>query len=287
MAGRYRTIAFQGVRGAYSDLACRNMFPDLETVPCTTFEEAFGAVESGAADLGMIPIDNTLAGRVADVHHLLPKSKLHIIAEHFEPIRHALLGVRGAKITDLKTVHSHIHAIPQCRKIIKELGLTAKVQGDTATAAQEVANRNDKTQAAIASTVAGEIYGLDVLRDNIQDEDHNTTRFLVLSRDNIRPVADGKTAFVTSFFFEVRNIPAALYKAMGGFATNGVQMTKLESYIDAGFGVARFFAEVSGHPDDRPLGLALEELAFFAKDIRIMGIYPAGAYRSLKNAPSP
>lgn len=273
-----KTIAFQGALGAYSDIACRSMFPALTTLPCATFEDAFRAVQDSSADLGMIPIDNTLAGRVADVHHLLPHSSLHIIGEHFEPIRHTLLGVKGAKLGDIKDVYSHIHAIPQCRNVIRELGLKAHVHGDTASSAKDVADWNDKTKAAIASSLAGEIYGLDILKDNIQDEDHNTTRFLVLSREDKRPAVNpGK--IMTSFFFEVRDIPAALYKGLGGFATNGVQMTKLESYVAENFGVARFFAEVIGHPSERPLGLALEELAFFAKDIKIMGVYPGHPFR--------
>lgn len=274
-------IAFQGAPGAFSDMSCRAVFPKMETVPCETFEDAFKAVESGATDLAMIPVDNTLAGRVADVHHLLPAKDLYIIGEHFQPISMCLLGLKGSKISDLTDVHSHVHALPQCRKVIKELGLKPHIHADTAGAAQEVSHMNDKTQAAIASRLAGELYGLEILKEGIQDAQDNTTRFLILSRDMHRPKRD-EDVTITSFFFEVRNIPAALYKAMGGFATNGVQMTKLESYIDPQFTVARFYAEVLGHPDDKNLGNALEELAFFAKNLRVMGSYKAHPFRALK-----
>lgn len=274
-----RKISFQGAHGAYSDIACREVFPDLETVPCDTFEEAFSAVRDGATDLAMIPVDNTLAGRVADVHHFLPKSGLSIIGEHFLKIEHALLGVKGAKIADLKHVHSHLHALPQCRKIIKELGLKPHVHADTAGAASEVAEKNDPQHAAIASTLAGKIYGLDLLRPDVQDADHNTTRFLVLSREPSVPKLDEKTTYITSFIFSVRNIPAALYKAMGGFATNGVNMIKLESYVNPQFQVAQFYVDVIGHPESRPLQLAMEELGFFAKEVTILGTYAAHPYR--------
>ncbi len=274
-----RTIAFQGAHGAYSDMACREMFPNLTTIPCLTFEDAFRTVQNGDADLGMIAVDNTLAGRVADVHHLLPKSDLHIIGEQFLTVRHALLGTPDSTLETIKAVHTHIHAIGQTRKAMKELGIVPTVHVDTAGAAREIGEKGDRTQAAIASTLAAEIYGLKILRENIQDEDHNTTRFLVLSRDEKFPAPNSGEMIMTSFFFEVRDIPAALYKAMGGFATNGVQMSKLESYVDRNFGVARFYAEVVGHPHERPLGLALEELAFFAKDIKIMGVYPAHPFR--------
>ncbi len=274
-----RKISFQGAHGAYSDIACREVFPDLETVPCDTFEEAFAAVQGGATDLAMIPVDNTLAGRVADVHHFLPKSGLSIIGEHFLKIEHALLGVKGAKIADLKHVHSHLHALPQCRKIIKELGLKPHVHADTAGAASEVAEKNDPQHAAIASTLAGKIYGLDLLRPDVQDADHNTTRFLVLSKEPSVPKLDDKTTYITSFIFSVRNIPAALYKAMGGFATNGVNMIKLESYVNPQFQVAQFYVDVIGHPESRPLQLAMEELGFFAKEVTILGTYAAHPFR--------
>ncbi len=277
----YKKISFQGFKGAYSDLACREVFPKLETVPCNTFEEAFQALQSGATDLAMIPVDNTLAGRVADVHHLIPKSGLHIIGEHFLKIEHALIGIKGASIEGLKHVHSHIHALPQCRNIIKELGLIPHVHADTAGAAQEISNKNDPAHGAIASTLAAEIYGLDVLRRNVQDADHNTTRFVVLSRDENVPAYDEKTIFITSFIFSVRNIPAALYKALGGFATNGVNMVKLESYVNPQFQVAQFYLDVVGHPHQDSLRLAMEELGFFAKEVTVLGTYQAHARRGL------
>ena len=275
-----RKISFQGAHGAYSDIACREVFPNMETVPCDTFEEAFAAVQTGATDLAMIPVDNTLAGRVADVHHFLPKSGLSIIGEHFVKIEHALLGVKGATIKDLKHVHSHLHALPQCRKVIKELGLKPHVHGDTAGAASEVAEKNDPQHAAIASTLAGEIYGLTVLRGDVQDADHNTTRFLTLSREPSVPKLDTKVTYITSFIFSVRNIPAALYKAMGGFATNGINMIKLESYVNPQFQVAQFYVDVIGHPESRPLQLAMEELGFFAKEVTNLGTYPAHPFRA-------
>lgn len=276
-----KKIAFQGFLGAYSDLSCRTIFPDMQTVPCETFEEAFAAVQGKVADLAMIPVDNTLAGRVADVHHLLPKSGLHIIGENFLPIQHALLGIKGATAEGLKDVHSHLHALPQCRKIIKELGLKSHVHADTAGAAQEVAQRQDKTQAAIASTLAAQIYGLEILKENVQDANHNTTRFLILSREADVPRYDPETLYITSFLFAVRNIPAALYKAMGGFATNNINMVKLESYIDPQFQVAQFFVDVVGHPESRPLQLAMEELGFFASEVTPLGTYPAHPFRGL------
>ena len=275
----YKAISFQGAIGANSDLACRAMFPGMETVPCHGFEDAFNAVNDGRADLAMIPVDNTLAGRVADVHHLIPKRNLHIIGEYFLPIRMALMGVRGAKIEDLRHVHSHIHALPQCRKVIQKLGLEQHVSADTARAAQEVAERDDKTHAAIAAEMAAGIYGLDILQKDVQDTESNTTRFLVWSREPAVPANTPDTLIMTSFMFHVRNIPAALYKALGGFATNGVNMTKLESYVDEHFQAAQFLCDVEGHPDSANLKLALEELAFFAREVRILGTYPAHPFR--------
>ncbi len=275
-----KKISFQGAHGAYSDIACREVFPGLETMPCNTFEEAFAACQNGDAYLAMIPVDNTLAGRVADVHHFLPKSGLSIIGEHFLKIEHALLGVKGSTIGGLKHVHSHLHALPQCRKVIKELGLTPHVHADTAGAASEVAERGDKEHAAIASKLAAEIYGLEVLRGDVQDADHNTTRFIILSKTPDVPAYEADKTYVTSFTFTVRNIPAALYKAMGGFATNGVNMVKLESYVNPHFQVAQFYVDVIGHPEQRPLQLAMEELGFFAKEVTILGTYPASGFRA-------
>lgn len=274
-----RKISFQGTSGAYSDLACREVYPALETLPCNTFEEAFAAVQTGQADLAMIPVDNTLAGRVADVHHLMPKSGLSIIGEHFLKIEHALLGVKGTSVENLRHVHSHLHALPQCRNIIKELNLEAHVHVDTAGAACEVAKKGDPAHAAIASRLAARIYGLDVLRTNVQDADHNTTRFVILSSAPSVPEMDENVTYITSFIFSVRNIPAALYKAMGGFATNGINMVKLESYVNPQFQVAQFFVDVIGHPESRPFQLAMEELKFFARELTILGTYTAHPFR--------
>ncbi len=279
---KVKNVAINGIEGSNSDLARRLVLPDYALYPCMTFEEAFTALEDGTVDRALIPIDNSLAGRVADVHYLLAHAKFSIIGEHFQPIRHALLGLPSTDLSRAKDVYTHVHAIPQSRKLIKELGLRPHAYPDTAAAARAIAEWGDETKLAIAPPLCADIYGLKILRDNVQDSDDNTTRFLILSRDKwIRPA--GFTApIITSFYFEVRNIPAALYKALGGFATNGVQMIKLESYVDASFNVARFYGEVLGHPDDRPLGLALEELAFFAKDIRLMGSYPAHEFRGIK-----
>ena len=272
-------IAFQGALGAYSDLACREVFPTLATLPCAGFEDVIAAVRRGRAKLAMLPIENSVAGRVADIHHLMPDSGLHIIAEHFQRVNHHLLAPKGATLKGLKTVRSHVHALSQCRALIRKLGLTAIVVADTAGAAAEVAERGDPSEAAIASALAGEIYGLVSLKRNIEDAEHNTTRFLVMAREPQRPKR-GNGLIVTTFVFRVRNVPAALYKAMGGFATNGVNMTKLESYMLGGrFTATQFYADVEAHPDDRPLKLALEELRFFSREVRILGVYPGHPFR--------
>jgi prephenate dehydratase len=274
-----KTIAFQGLPGAYSDLACREVYPKLHTLPTDTFEETFAAVEEGRARLAMIPIENSVAGRVADIHRLMPHANLHIVGEHFQRVEHHLLGVIGAKISDLKVVRSHVHALAQCRKVILELGLKAVVHADTAGSARELAERGDKTEAAIASSLAAEIYGLKSLRANIEDAEHNTTRFVILAREAEDPGVDAGP-LMTSFVFRVRNIPAALYKALGGFATNGVNMTKLESYmVNGSFVSAQFYAEVEGHPESRPLRLAFEELGFYSDEVRILGVYPLHPFR--------
>ena len=273
-------IAYQGEPGANSHLVCRQHYPDWEAMACASFEDVFAAVESGEAELAMIPIDNSIAGRVADIHHFLPSSGLHIIGERFLRIQFSLMAIPGASLDSIKTVHSHVHALGQCRGVIRELGLKPVVAGDTAGAAREVAEYADPTQAAIAPPLAAEIYGLRVLRNDVEDEDHNTTRFIVLSRELIEAPADNGPV-VTSFIFNVRNLPAALYKALGGFATNGVNMTKLESYmVGAEFTATQFLAEVDGHPEDIGLKHALEELAFFTTDVKILGVYPADPYRS-------
>jgi prephenate dehydratase len=277
-AGR---IAYQGEPGANSHLVCTQNYPDYEAVPCASFEDVFAVVEGGEADLAMIPIDNSIAGRVADIHHFLPDSDLHIVAEHFLRIRFHLMAVPGATLDTITTAHSHVHALGQCRKIIREHGLRPIISGDTAGAAREVAEAADPTQAAISPPMAAEIYGLEVLAEDVEDAEHNTTRFVVLSRDFIQAPADNGPV-VTSFIFNVRNLPAALYKALGGFATNGVNMTKLESYmVDGSFtGATQFLAEVDGHPDHIGLKRALEELAFFSTDVKMLGVYPADPARS-------
>jgi prephenate dehydratase len=279
-----RTIAFQGALAAYSDLACRNRFPGLTTLPCGSFEDLFEAVTSGRAAYAMIPIENSIAGRVADIHRLIPDSGLKIIGEHFERVRHQLLVMPGVKAGDVKTVHSHVHALGQCGKAIRRLGAKAVVEADTAGSAAMLAEGKQRDRAVIASSLAADIYGLEILERDIEDADHNTTRFVIMTLEEDRPAADpvdGVTPHVvTSFIFRVRNIPAALYKAMGGFATNGINMTKLESYMVGGdFVATQFYADVEGHPDDLPLKLALEELEFFAREVRIMGVYPAHPYR--------
>jgi len=266
-------IAFQGTAGAYSDMACRSVYPDMETLPCTSFEDAFRSVNDGTALLAMIPVDNTLAGRVADVHHLIPEGGLHIIGEHFERINHALLGVKGAKTERLEHVHSHVHAIPQCKNIIRDLGLEIHTSSDTAGSASMVAQLNDISHCAIASSLAAELYGLDVLKDNIQDAEHNTTRFLILAPEKQIPDYDEMMSVISSLIFRVRNIPASLYKALGGFATNGLSMAKLESYVGEGFRVAQFYCEVEGHPESPAFKRALEELDFFAEEVRMLGTY--------------
>ena len=276
-----RLIAFQGAPGAYSDLACRHCFPEMETLPCTQFEDAFAAVHDGKAAHGMIPIENSVAGRVADIHHLMPDSGLFIIGEHFEPVHHHLLALPGVTLADIKIVRSHVHALGQTRNFQRQHGLTPVVAVDTAGAAKELSESRDASVAAIASELAGRIYGLQSLAANIEDADHNTTRFLVMSKTEKRAARGGPT--VTTFVFNVRNVPAALYKALGGFATNAINMTKLESYmVNGNFTATQFYADVEAHPDDRPLQLALEELAFFSTEVKILGVYPAAPERVVK-----
>src|SRR5579872_4383323 len=253
----HETIAFQGEPGAYSDLACREAYPGSTSLPCTGFEDAIAAVKEGVAALAMLPIDNSVAGRVPDIHHLMPESGLHIIAEHFRAVNHHLLAVPGAGLETLKIVKSHHHALSQCRGFLRAHGLKPVVAADTAGAAAEVAARGDPSVAAIASALAGELHGLVSLRTNIEDAAHNTTRFLVAAREPRPVIRDGRH-FITTFVFRVRNVPAALYKALGGFATNGINMTKLESYMVNGhFTATQFYADVDGHPEDRNLRLAL------------------------------
>ena len=272
------SVAFQGQPGAYSHLACRHALPRMKPLPTATFEDTFGAVRKGGAKYAMIPIENSVAGRVADIHRLIPDSGLYIIAEHFLRVNHHLLAPKGATLAGIRTVHSHIHALSQCRKFLTKHRIRPIVHADTAGAAADIAAKGDRTEAAIASALAAEIYGLKSLRANIEDEDHNTTRFLVFAKKPVQPPRTVRT--VTSFVFRVRNVPAALYKAMGGFATNGVNMTKLESYMVGGdFTATQFYADIEGHPAERNVKLALEELAFFTRELRILGSYPADPFR--------
>ncbi|MCP3461367.1 MULTISPECIES: prephenate dehydratase [unclassified Bradyrhizobium] len=273
-------IAFQGEPGANSHIAIDEAYPDAEPMPCATFEDALSAISSGEADLGMIPIENSVAGRVADIHHLLPASGLFIIGEWFLPIQHQLMAVKGTRLEDIKSVESHVHALGQCRRMIRKLGVKPIVAADTAGSARDISERKDKSVAAIASRLAAKIYGLDILAEDIEDEAHNTTRFVVLARE-AKWAEQGSGPLVTSFVFRVRNLPAALYKALGGFATNGVNMTKLESYmVDGNFFATQFYADVDGHPDDKGLAFALEELKFFSREFRIVGVYPGHPFRA-------
>lgn len=272
-------ISYQGEPGANSHIAAREAYPELEPMACESFEDAFAAVSEGRARYAMIPVENSVAGRVADVHHLIPESGLFIVGERFTPIRHQLLGLPGATLEGLTHVRSHPQALGQCRKALRQLGVTPVKTADTAGAAREIAELRDTRVAALASSLAGEIHGLEVLKADVADAAHNTTRFLVFAREEQRP-APGNGPCMTSFVFRVRNVPAALYKALGGFATNGVNMTKLESYIEGGaFAAAMFFAEIEGHPDERPVQLALEELAFFSSSINVLGVYPSDSFR--------
>jgi prephenate dehydratase len=272
-------IAFQGEPGANSDIVCREAYPHMRPLPCPSFEDAFAAVSEGVAALAMIPIENSIAGRVGDIHHFLPRSGLHIVAEHFLPVHFQLMAPRGASRETLRDVYSHVHAIGQCRKIIRELGVTSHTAGDTAGAAREVSEWKDVSKAALAPRLAAEIYGLDILAENVEDEAHNTTRFVVLSK-TAQWATPRNGPIMTTFVFRVRNVPAALYKGLGGFATNGVNMTKLESYmVDGEFSATRFLADVDGHPEHPALARALDELRFFSKEFEILGVYPANEFR--------
>ena len=273
-------IAYQGEPGANSHIACLEVFPQGEPVALPTFEEAFAAVSAGDVTFAMIPVENSVAGRVADIHHLMPDSNLHIVGEHFLRVRHQLLAVPGATLETIRTVASHVHALGQCRKAIAALGLKAVIAADTAGAAAELARSGDKTRAAIATSLACEIYGLQPLKSGIEDEEHNTTRFLILSADPKEASAE-EGPVITTFLFRVRNVPAALYKALGGFATNGVNMTKLESYqIGGQFFATQFYADIEGHPSDRLVRLALEELEFFTSYLRVIGVYRGSPMRA-------
>lgn len=281
-----RTISYQGEPGANSHIICAQAYPDWTPLPCPTFEDAFAAVNEGRAGLAMIPIENSIAGRVADIHQLIPTSALNIVAEHFLPIHFQLMALPGSALEGIRSVHSHVHALGQCRRILRRLGVKAVVAGDTAGAAREVAEAGDPTRAALAPALAAEVYGLEILARDVEDEAHNTTRFAVFSPEPLAP-ATGEGPFVTSFVFRVRNIPAALYKALGGFATNGVNMSKLESYMVEGqFTATQFYAEVDGHPDEPGLARALSELGYFSRELRIVGVYPAHPFRETTRLPA-
>ena len=272
-------IAFQGELGAYGHQACVEARPDFDPLPCDTFEDAMEAVRSGTADLGMIAVENSTYGRVADVHSLLPKSGLHIVDEAFVRVHVNLLGVKGAALSDVKEAHGHVVILPQCAGFLKNHNITGKVSTDNARAAREVAEANDVSKAALASELAAEIYGLDVVARHIEDHSRNTTRFIIMAREP-DTTRRGTNGMMMSFVFRVRNIPAALYKAMGGFATNGVNMTKLESYmVDGEFTATEFYAEIEGHPEDENVRLAMEELDYFTDHVRVIGTFPAAARR--------
>ncbi|MTI17882.1 prephenate dehydratase [Rhodobacteraceae bacterium RKSG542] len=274
-----RKIVFQGEVGANSHMACNSVYPDYQAIPCPTFEDCFHALESGDADLAMIPIENSVAGRVADIHYLLPRSSLHIIGEYFMPIRFQLMGLKGSKLEDLTHVQSHIMGLGQCRKIIRENGIQAVIGADTAGSARQIAEKGDPKWGALAPELAADIYGLDILARNVEDEAHNTTRFIILSRDDKKTVRTGQPT-ITTFIFRVRNVSAALYKSLGGFATNGVNMTKLESYqLEGQFFASMFYADIEGHPEDPNVALAMEELAFFSAELKILGVYNASPFR--------
>jgi prephenate dehydratase len=282
---RRKKIAFQGEPGANSHIACNQAYPSYEPLPCPTFEDAFAAVRNGRAELAMIPIDNSVAGRVADIHHLMPRSGLHIVGEWFLPVQHQLMAPKRATLKTIKTVESHVHALGQCRNIIRALRVKAVVAADTAGAAREVAEAGDVTRAALATKLAAKIYRLKILKRDVADAVHNTTRFVVLARQP-KWASRKERRVVTTFVFEVRNIPAALYKALGGFATNGINMSKLESYmVNGNFSATQFYADVQGHPKDRGLELALEELAFVSQpnSLKILGVYPGHRFRERLN----
>ncbi len=267
-------IAFQGEPGAYSHEACREARPELEPLPCATFEDVIEAVHGGAATQAMLPIENSTYGRVADIHRLLPESGLHIVDEAFVRVHINLLAVPGTSVSDVKEAYSHLVLLPQCSRFLRDHDIHGRVSPDNARAARDVAEWGDRSKAALASELAGEIYGLDMLARHIEDSDSNTTRFLVMAPEvDLNRRADH---MMTTFVFRVRNIPAALYKAMGGFATNGVNMTKLESYmVDGSFTATQFYADIEGHPDDRNVRLALEELSYFTSVLKVLGTYPA------------
>jgi prephenate dehydratase len=280
LISRAKRVAFQGEPGAYANLAAREALPHVMALPRPTFDDAVEAVRSREADLCIIPVENSLHGRIADIHHLLPDAGLYIVGEHFHRVRHQLLGMKGANLQGLKTVFSQGPALGQCRKLIRDMKLTAQNWHDTAGSARHVAELHDPTVAAIASALAAEIYGLEILKADVEDESHNMTRFLIMAPEPDDAPNDG-TKVVTTFVFRVRNVPAALYKALGGFATNGVNMTKLESYqLGGSFNATQFYSDIEGHPEERNVRLALEELQFFTSRLTVLGVYPAHPFRN-------
>jgi len=275
MNQRYKNIAFQGIHGAYSEVVCRKLYPDLKTRPVPFFEDVFEAVENGEADLGLIPVENSKAGRVAEIHMLLPHMNLHIVGEHFQKIEHHLIAPRGAQLKSIEHVYSHIQALLQCRDSLRKLGVTSHSYSDTAQAAADVSEWNDFSKAALASDLAAHYYDLEIIKSNMEDKSDNTTLFLTIAKEAIE-IDPATQKVVTSLFFETRNIPAALYKALGGFATNNINLLKLESYIPGKTSQrALFFATFEGNTRDKLVRLALEELHFFCENVRILGSYPA------------
>ena len=278
-----RRVVFQGEAGSFSHAAAREALPHCEPIPAATFEDAFAAIREGAVDLGMIPIENSLHGRIADIHHLLPEAPLYILGEHFHRVRLQLMAVPGATLSTITTVVSQEPALGQCRKVVRELGLRKQLWADTAGAARHVAVTKDKTLAAVASKLAAEVHHLTILKPDIEDASHNVTRFLIMSREPEDAEPNGGPV-ITSIIFRVRNVPAALYKALGGFATNGVNLTKLESYqLEGSFSATQFYADIDGHPEERNVQLALEELRFFTSSLKILGAYPAHPFRKTLN----
>jgi prephenate dehydratase len=275
------TIAYQGVKGAYSEQACKNAYPHMTPIACDTFHEAMWLVEQGDADIAMIPLENSTAGRVEEIYRLIPKMALHVIGEHFEPVVHCLLGIKGSSIDELRYVASHPQALAQCHNNIIGLKLKAEAKLDTAGAAKELNELGDKSHSAIASKLAAKIYNLEVLKDHFEDIKNNTTRFFILSRKKYIPNFNLEKLYITSLIFQVRNIPSALYKALGGFATNGVNLLKIESYMGTStLEGSQFHIDIEGHIEYRPVQLALEELAFFAEDVRVLGTYEKHRFRT-------
>jgi prephenate dehydratase len=275
-----KRIAYQGVRGAYSEQACQSAYPDYMPVACESFQEAMWLAESGEADLAMIPLENSTAGRVEEIYRLIPRMKLHVIAEHFEPVTHCLLGTKDASIEMLVSVASHPQALAQCHNNIQKLGLQAIAKLDTAGAAREVAIQSNPSKGAIASKLAADIYDLQILQEHFEDKQGNTTRFFILSANREVPLYTSENSYITSLIFQVRNIPAALYKALGGFATNGINLLKIESYMSNSLTEgSQFHVDIDGHIDAQTMRLALEELAFFADEVRILGCYKCHRFR--------